>query len=153
MLNFLYFNILDLDSDLLTQPSNLPTLTQMNTDTKLVTVKQEPIDVDTIQSVTVTTTRPGQTLLKQPTIILATTSATNSHNHTTSLVNHTACTNAMNTKQQDQRLVLPKVEIKVERTDEPYSPEHIGKHLVHSNMNVGSVESVYNRSFMTCWKV
>ena len=83
-------------------------------------IKSEDIDVDDIisaatgsssehvQTVTVTTTRPGQTLLRQPTIILATS-------------NPGTVTTA--TLKQAERLVLPKVNIKVEPSDRASSPE------------------------------
>ena len=83
-------------------------------------IKQEEIDeinaaTEQIQTVTVTTTRAGQTILRQPTIILATTPGSTPGTVTTATIQHA------------DRLVLPKVHVKLEPQERAASPDDMSK--------------------------
>ena len=117
----------DMDTDFLVNPNTLqktntntaPTTTLMVTTPMTTapttcltrTIKQEPLDTE-MTTVTVTRTNP-HTLVKQPTIILAT---------------QTLQGTTTGTQLKQERLVLPKMNIKVEPVDfysDSSSPEHI----------------------------
>ena len=85
-------------------------------------IKQEDIDeinaaTDQIQTVTVTTTRAGQTILRQPTIILATTPGSTPGTVTTATIKHA------------DRLVLPKVHVKLEPQERAASPDDTSEYF------------------------
>ena len=87
-------------------------------------IKQEDIDeinaaTDQIQTVTVTTTRAGQTILRQPTIILATTPGSTPGTVTTATIKHT------------DRLVLPKVHVKLEPQERAASPDDTSEYFFY----------------------
>ncbi len=93
---------------------------QQQSDAALTYIKQEPEEeistsAEQIQTVTVTTTRPGQTILRQPTIILATTPGSTPGTVTTATIKHA------------DRLVLPKVRLKLEPQDRAASPDDLSK--------------------------
>ena len=97
-------------------------------------IKQEEIDeintaTDQIQTVTVTTTRAGQTILRQPTIILATTPGSTPGTVTTATIKHA------------DRLVLPKVHVKLEPQERAASPDDMSKFT--------SLETVYFSNFVS----
>lgn len=92
-------------------------------------VKRENTDevttaTDQIQTVTVTTTRAGQTILRQPTIILATTPGSTPGTVTTATIKHA------------DRLVLPKVQVKLEPQERAASPDDISKYFFFRNAHL-----------------
>ena len=124
-----YFSFVsDLDEEMLTCPTT--STSQLNLTLTPVSqsqcIKQEAEDkimtttptptagIESTQMVTVTRTTQAQTVLKQPTIILATQSTLNSQQQ-------------IHAKQD--RLVLPKVSIKMEPQE--LSPEHFGKYQIY----------------------
>ncbi len=91
--------------------------TEGQTHVKQEETSQATTSADQIQTVTVTT-RAGQTLLRQPTIILATTPGSTPGTVTTATIKHS------------DRLVLPKVHLKLESQDRAGSPEDASKYAM-----------------------
>lgn len=131
--NFATILILDIEKELIktTKPLNL-TIHRQNQAAAVqqgqgqmegqTFIKQEDIDeittaTDQIQTVTVTTTRAGQTILRQPTIILATTPGSTPGTVTTATIKHA------------DRLVLPKVHVKLEPQERAATPDDMSEYL------------------------
>ena len=137
-------------------------------------IKQEPLDLslDTeMTTVTVTRSTNPQTLLKQPTIILATTSSSAAQNLQQQQQILTSATSSNTTAFKQERLVLPKVEIKMEpqqqlhhQTHHLQSSQHLHQQqqqqaqpststtrFTHSLMNSPehTSESEYSKSFIS----